>query len=92
MTASCGSGTPVNGVPYCTGAPSPTVIFTVQFLEANDMGKDAVPLEEGVPDKVKTRLPEPLASTPACRVAVSPVTPVEPIAAPAAYDNPLPFE
>lgn len=48
------------------------------------MAKSAVPEEAGVPVMVYVRLPAPLASVPACKVAVSPVTPVEEIAVPAA--------
>ena len=61
-----------------------TVKVNVQDWPPNVIAKEAVPEEPGVPVILKVRLPEPLANVPAAKVAVSPVTPVDEIAVPAA--------
>jgi len=61
-----------------------TVKVNVQDWPPNVIAKEAVPEEPGVPAILKVRLPAPLANVPAAKVAVSPVTPVDEIAVPAA--------
>ena len=52
-------------------------MVAVQDMLPNEISKDAVPVVDGVPDTLYIKVPEPLASVPACREAVSPVTPVD---------------
>ena len=73
---------------------SGTVLFTVK-LNVHDCppkltAKLAVPDVTGVPEIVYTKLPEPLANVPDCKVAVNPVTPVDEMEVPDVYDTPLP--
>ena len=58
-------------------ATGKTVLVRVQVCPPRLSAKLAVPAADGVPVMVKLRLPAPLASVPAARVAVRPVTPVE---------------
>ncbi len=54
-----------------------TCTLNVQFCPPISIEKDAKPTLDGVPLSVNVKLPAPLESRPAFKVAVSPVTPVE---------------
>jgi hypothetical protein len=54
-----------------------TVTENEQFCPPTVIEKEAVPAPDAVPVMVNVKLPLPLASVPAAKVAVRPVTPVE---------------
>ena len=76
------------------GDVGPATLFIVNEIlhdfPAKLSGKLATPTEVGVPETVKEKFPVPLASVPACNVAVRPVTPVDAMAVPAAKLMALP--
>jgi hypothetical protein len=61
-----------------------TVTAKLHVCPPKVIAKEAVPLDAGVPAIAYVMLPAPLANVPAAKVAVSPVTPVDEIAVPAA--------
>ena len=63
-----------------------------QDCPATVMANWAVPLVEGVPESAKVTEPVPVLMGPAVKVAVSPVTPVDATACPAASTPPFPPE
>jgi len=67
-----------------------TVLVNVQLCPPSETAKLAVPAAEGVPVMVYIALPFPLASVPALKLAVNPVTPVEATDC-AAYVPPFPL-
>jgi hypothetical protein len=60
-----------------------TATVKLQVCPPKVIEKEAVPVDVGVPAMAYVMLPAPLASVPAAKVAVRPVTPVEEIALPA---------
>ena len=70
-----------------TGDVGPATLLTVNEMlhdfPAKLSGKLAIPTDVGVPLTVKEKFPVPLANTPACSVAVRPITPVDAMAVPA---------